>query len=190
MDFGAWPLWAGAALIFLARVADVSLGTLRISFISRGEKRLAPVIGFFEMLIWLFAISQLVQNLTNPAYYLAYAGGFATGVFAGLQLEERIALGRRMIRTVTEHDTTDLLAALRAAGFGVTSVRGAGGSGDVSVIFSVVKRADVEQYMSIVEAHHPEAFTSIEEVRSVHQGVIRASRSPFGGRAVFPIWRK
>ncbi|MDH3208377.1 MAG: DUF2179 domain-containing protein [Gemmatimonadota bacterium] len=192
IDFGTWPIWAGAALIFLARVADVTLGTLRISFISRGEKNLAPLIGFVEMLIWLLAISQLVQNLTNVAYYLAYAGGFATGVFAGLRIEERIALGRRMIRTITEEDTSNLLSALRAAGFGVTSVRGAGGSGDVSVIFSVVKRAEVRQYMEVVEAHHPEAFTSIEEVRSVHQGVFRASRNPiaFAGRAVFPLWRK
>jgi uncharacterized protein YebE (UPF0316 family) len=192
IDFGTWPVWAGAALIFFARVADVSLGTLRISFISRGEKNLAPLIGFVEMLIWLLAISQLVQNLTNVAYYLAYAGGFATGVFAGLRIEERLALGRRMIRTITEEDTGSLVAALRAAEFGVTSVRGAGGSGDVNVIFSVVKRSDVSQYMDIVEAHHPEAFTSIEEVRAVHQGVFRPSRSPFStaGRAVFPLWRK
>lgn len=192
IEFGAWPVWAGAALIFLARVADVSLGTLRISFISRGEKNLAPVIGFVEMLIWLFAIGQLVQNLTNVAYYLAYAGGFATGVFAGLRIEESLALGRRMIRTITEQDPGGLQSALRSSGFGVTTVRGAGGSGDVSVIFSVVKRADVRHYMELVEAHHPDAFTSIEEVRSVHQGVFRPSRNPlaFAKQAVFPLWRK
>ena len=179
-------------LIFLARVTDVTLGTLRIVFISRGEKNLAPVIGFVEMCIWLFAISQVVQNLNNVAYYLAYAGGFATGVFVGLRIESRIALGQRIIRTVTERDATELLSALRSAGFGVTSVRGAGGSGDVSVVFSVVKRAEVGQYMHVVDAHHPEAFVSVEEVRSVHQGVFRPSRSPFGlaGRAVFPFLRK
>jgi uncharacterized protein YebE (UPF0316 family) len=123
---------------------------------------------------------------------VAYAGGFATGVFVGLRLEERLALGRRMIRTITDQDTGDLLAAVRSAGFGVTSVRGAGGSGDVSVIFSVVKRSEVRQYMEVVEAHHPDAFTSIEEVRSVHQGVFRASRTPFAfaKQAVFPLWRK
>jgi len=192
IDFGAWPVWAGAALIFLARVGDVTLGTLRISFISRGEKTLAPLIAFVEMLIWLFAISQLFQNLTNLAYYFAYAGGFATGVFVGLRIEDRIALGQRMIRTITEQDTAELQAALRAAGFGVTSVRGTGGSGDVSLVFSVVKRSEVAQYMDIVDARHPEAFISVEEVRSVHQGVFRPKRSPFGAgaQAIFPLWRK
>jgi len=193
MDFGSWPVWAGALLIFLARVADVSLGTLRISFISRGEKNLAPLIGFVEMLIWLFAIGQIVQNLTNLAYYFAYAGGFATGIFVGLRIEERIALGQRMIRTITEEDTGALLSALRSAGFGVTSVQAAGGFGDVRVIFSIVKRAEVAQYMELIEAHHPDAFTSVEEVRFVRQGHFRAAPGgPSGlpGGTIFGLWRK
>lgn len=191
-DLGAWPIWAGALLIFLARVSDVTLGTLRIAFISRGEKNLAPLIGFVEMLIWLFAISQLVQNLTNLAYYLAYAGGFATGVFTGLRLEDRIALGSRMIRTITLEDASDLLVALRSAGFGVTSVRAAGASGDVNLVFSVVKRSEVPSYMALVEQLHPDAFSSIEEVRSVHKGFFRVSKPPmsFGGMRSLLLWKR
>ena len=186
MDFAEWPVWAGATLIFLARVCDVTLGTLRISFISRGEKNLAPLVAFIEMIIWLFAISQVVQNFTNVAYFLAYSGGFASGVFVGLQIEERLALGRRIVRTITESDATDLIAAVRSAGFGATSVRGAGGSGDVSVIFSVVDRADVQEYLEVVEAQQPGAFVSVEDVTAVRQGVFPARRPLF----VFPAWRK
>ncbi|HSH76069.1 MAG TPA: DUF2179 domain-containing protein [Longimicrobiales bacterium] len=191
-EFGGWPVWAGALLIFSARVTDVALGTLRIAFISRGEKRLAPVIGFFEMLIWVFAIGQLVQNLTNFAYYIAYAGGFATGVFTGLRIEDRIALGSRMIRTITQRDAAELTDALRAAGWGVTTVRAAGVSGDVNLFFSVIKRADVPQYMAVVRSHDPEAFSSIEDVRSVEKGVLRARRPPlgFGGRGSFLLWKR
>jgi uncharacterized protein YebE (UPF0316 family) len=174
IDFGEWPLWAGALLIFSARVADVSLGTLRIAFISKGEKSLAPLIGFVEMLIWLVAISQIMQNLNNAAYYLAYAGGFSTGIFCGLRLEERIALGSRFVRTVTGLDVHDLIDALRAAGFGVTAVGAEGHSGQVKILFSVVKRPDVPHYMAIVAKHHPEAFSTVEEVRSVERGVFRA----------------
>jgi uncharacterized protein YebE (UPF0316 family) len=192
VQFGEWPVWAGALLIFLSRVIDVTLGTLRIAFISRGEKALAPLIAFFEMMVWLFAIGQLVQNLDNLAYYVAYAGGFATGVFTGLRIEDRLALGSRMIRTITQHDASDLAGALRAAGWGVTSVRAAGASGDVHLIFSVIKRADVGQYMAIVEEHHPDAFTSIEEVRSIRKGVYRGRKPAlsFGGLGAFLLWKR
>ncbi|HUF76041.1 MAG TPA: DUF2179 domain-containing protein [Longimicrobiales bacterium] len=192
LEFGEWPVWAGALLIFFSRVTDVTLGTLRIAFISRGEKSLAPLIAFFEMMIWLFAIGALVQDLTNLAYYIAYAGGFATGVFTGLRIEDRLALGSRMIRTITQHDATELSEALRAAGWGVTSVRAAGHSGEVNLIFSVIKRADVGQYMAMVEQHHPDSFSSIEEVRSIRRGVYRGSKPPlgFGGRGSFLLWKR
>ena len=192
VEFGEWPVWAGAMLIFFSRVTDVTLGTLRIAFISRGEKSLAPIIAFFEMMIWLFAIGTLVQNLTNLAYYVAYAGGFATGVFTGLRIEDRLALGSRMIRTITQQDATELSEALRAAGWGVTSVRAAGHSGDVSLIFSVIKRADVGQYMAMVEKHHPDSFSSIEEVRSIRRGVYRGRKPAlgFGGLGSLLLWKR
>lgn len=192
LDFGEWPVWAGALLIFFSRVTDVTLGTLRISFISRGEKSLAPIIAFFEMLVWLFAISQLVQNVTNLAYYLAYAGGFATGVFSGLKLEDHIALGSRLIRTITQEDAGALAEALRSEGWGVTSVRAEGASGDVHLIFSVIKRADAPRYMEIVRSHHPDAFSSIEDVRAVEKGVLRTGRPAlsFGGVGSSLLWKR
>lgn len=192
IDFNAWPIWAGALLIFTSRVVDVSLGTLRIAFISRGEKNLAPLIGFVEMLVWLLAIGQLVQNLSNLAYYLAYAAGFAAGVFTGLRIEDRIALGSRMIRTITLADASDLLLALRSAGWGVTSVRAAGATGDVNLIFSVVKRSEVPSYMAVVERLHPDAFSSIEEVRTVHQGFFRVAKPAmsFGGLRSLLLWKR
>lgn len=192
LDFGAWPIWAGALAIFIARVADVSLGTLRIAFISRGETTLAPLIAFVEMSIWLFAISQIMLNLNNPAYYAAYAGGFATGVFTGLRIESRLALGSRMIRTISQEDLSPLLEALRVAGFGVTSVQAAGASGGVNLVFSVMKRSEVPQYMALVTAHHPDAFSSIEEVRSVEKGVFRVRKPAlsFGGLRSFLLWKR
>lgn len=182
LDFSDWPIWAGALLIFAARVADVTLGTLRISFISKGEKSIAPLIGFFEMLIWLFAISQLVQNLDNLIYYLAYAGGFATGIFCGLQIEDRIALGSSVIRTIVRDDAQELADVLRSSGFGVTMVRGEGGGGEVHLIFSVVKRSDVPQYLDLVSERRPGAFSTIEGVRSVREGVFRKTTSEQPGR--------
>jgi uncharacterized protein YebE (UPF0316 family) len=87
-------------LIFLARVLDVSLGTVRIIFISKGYKFLSLFIGFFEVLIWLTAINQIWSNLSNVWLYLAYAGGFATGNWIGIWLDEKISLGHAMVRII------------------------------------------------------------------------------------------
>jgi uncharacterized protein YebE (UPF0316 family) len=151
---------------------------MRIAFISRGEKYIAPAFAFFEMLIWLFAISQIVMNLSNLAYYFAYALGFSTGVFTGMNLEEKLAIGSRVVRVITRKDAGELVEALRAGGFGVTSVEAEGTSGNVHLIFSVVKRTDLPQYVDLVKQFNPHAFYSIEDIRFVSQGIFRARRMP------------
>ncbi len=166
-------------LIFLARISDVTLGTLRIVFISRGEKYIAPTLAFFEMLIWLFAIRQIMQNINNLAYYFSYAAGFASGVFIGLVVEEKLALGLRLIRTITRKDASELVSELRKSGFGVTSVEAEGNAGNVNVIYSIIKRSDVVHYASLVKRYNPKAFYSIEDIRFVSEGIFPARKSFF-----------
>jgi uncharacterized protein YebE (UPF0316 family) len=96
-------------LIFCARICDVSLGTIRVIFISKGIKYLAPAIGFFEVIIWLLAIGQVMNNLTNIASYIAYGGGFAAGTFIGMLIEEKISLGLTSIRIITSGDPAQLV---------------------------------------------------------------------------------
>jgi uncharacterized protein YebE (UPF0316 family) len=151
---------------------------MRIVFISRGERYIAPAFAFVEMLIWLFAISQIVMNLTNLAYYFAFAAGFASGVFAGILLEEKLAIGSRVIRVVTRKDASELIAKLRGAGFGVTNIPAEGNSGNVNVVFSVVKRPDIPQYVGLVKRSNPNAFYSIEDVRFVTRGIFRKRGLP------------
>jgi uncharacterized protein YebE (UPF0316 family) len=101
-DWYAWVILP--ALIFVARVCDVTLGTLRIIFLSRGRRKLAPLLGFFEVLIWIVVIGQLVQHLHSVTAYLCYAGGFAAGNFVGMWLEERLALGTFLLRVIIPED--------------------------------------------------------------------------------------
>ena len=96
-------------LIFLARICDVTLDTARIIYVSRGMKYLAPLIGFFEVLIWLLSITQIMNNLTNVVYYIAYAGGFAMGNFIGIYIEERMAIGTVVISIITQKNASDLV---------------------------------------------------------------------------------
>ncbi|HON59555.1 MAG TPA: DUF2179 domain-containing protein [Smithella sp.] len=164
--FGILPF-----LIFSARICDVTLDTLRIIFVSRGMKRLAPLIGFFEVLIWLIAITQIFHNLTSPIYYVAYAGGFAMGNLVGIWIEEKMAIGTVVIRIITQKDAAALLKNLKEKGYGVTHVDARGAMGPVKIIFTIVKRKEIENILKIIRSTNPAAFFTIEDVRSVRQGV-------------------
>jgi len=158
-------------LIFLARVLDVSLGTVRVIFISRGFKYLSPLIGFFEILIWLLAIGQIMKNLSNPACYIAYAGGFAMGNFVGIYIAEKLSLGVVLIRVVTKKNASQLVEFLKSANYGVTSVDGHGAAGPVKVVFTVVPRREVHSVVDLVKKFNPNAFYSVEEVGFVDKGI-------------------
>lgn len=152
-------------LIFFARVLDVSIGTLRITFVSRGLKLLAASLGFFEALVWILAIAQAMQHLDHWSSYFAYALGFGTGNFLGLLLEERLAVGNLVIRLITLEEAPGLANALWRAGYGVTSVDAQGESGPVKIIFTVLKRHSLEDVISLIRKFEPNAFYTIEDVR-------------------------
>lgn len=172
LDSDTLTIWVYLPLIiFVARAADMSLSTLRIVFIGQGRTVVAPLIGFFEALIWLLVVNQALAHVSNPLCAAAYAGGFAAGNFVGLKVEERLAFGRRILRIILpgqkseEATAPDLVKELRAAGFGVTVVHGEGRDGAVRLLFTIVQRADVERAITIVEGLHPKAFISVGDVR-------------------------
>jgi uncharacterized protein YebE (UPF0316 family) len=158
-------------LIFLARIADVSIGTVRLIFVSRGFKYLAPLVGFFEVLIWLLAIGQIMKNLSNPVCYIAYAGGFAMGNYVGMYIIEKLSLGLALIRVITKRDAGPLVECLRSENYGVTSIDGHGTSGEVRVVFTIVPHREVQSVVDLIKKFNPQAFYSIEEVRHVEKGV-------------------
>jgi uncharacterized protein YebE (UPF0316 family) len=164
-------------LIFLARICDVTLGTIRVIFISKGVKYLAPIIGFFEVIIWLLAIGQVMNNLTNFASYAAYGAGFAAGTYIGMVIEEKISIGLVIVRIITPDDPTPLIQCLRQRNYGVTNVDGAGAAGPVNVIFTIVRRQDLTHIIGIINRFNPKAFYSVEEVKSVAEGVIPGQNS-------------
>jgi uncharacterized protein YebE (UPF0316 family) len=167
-------------LIFIARVIDVTFGTMRIIFISKGEKILAPIFGFFEIMVWLFAIGQVMQNFTNLTYYFAYAGGFATGNFVGMYIEEKLAMGTLVIRIITKKDASNLIDALKSKNYGITILDAKGATGDVKIIFTVIKRRNVDDVVDLIKQFNPKAFFSIEEVRVAREGIFPISNNQFG----------
>lgn len=170
--------------IFLARLSDVTLGTLRIVFVSRGKKKLAPLLGFVEVLIWLAAIGQVMQNLNNFVCYIAWAGGFAMGNLAGIILEERIALGLLVVRIITAGNPGELSRQLHDQGFGVTRVDAHGINGRVDLIFTIIRRKDFIILEQTIRKMDPQAFYSVEDVRAASD-LVYSPTQPKGTGSLF-----
>jgi uncharacterized protein YebE (UPF0316 family) len=185
-EFFSWVVLP--ILIFFARVADVTLGTLRIIFVSRGKRKIAPLLGFFEVLIWIVAIGQLVQNLGSVTSYLGYAAGFAVGNYVGMWIEDRLAIGTLIVRAIVPSGGEEVMRRLHDAGFGVTGVDGQGVAGPVKLVYAVVKRKHIREVMDIIHNVHPKAFITVEDARSSLDGVFPSRKNlnkrVYSGRSV------
>lgn len=176
-DFLLLPL-----LIFVMRICDVSLDTMRIIFMTKGYRNIAPIIGFFEILIWIVAITRIMQNLNNWVTYVAYAAGFATGNYVGMLLDEKLAIGHEMIRVITKIEKGDLANTLRNAGFGVTSVKATGMQGEVGIHYIIVNRKNVKKAIGIIQNEAPTAFFTIENIHFVNRPLDKNFISDAGSR--------
>lgn len=166
-----WWTWVILPLlIFGSRILDQSIGTLRLIFVSKGFRNIGPILGFFEVIIWLLAVTQVLQHLYNPMSYIAYGGGFAMGNYVGMLIEEKISIGNVLVRIIPKKDTTALIADLREAGFGVTAADAEGAYGKVKIVFTIIKRKSISQVIAIINKHNPNAFYTIEEIKTVKEG--------------------
>lgn len=170
--------------IFIARIWDVSLGTVRIIFVSRGMKFKAAALGFIEVLIWITVVAQLIQHLGNWINLIAYAGGFSVGTYLGIILENKLKVGTIIVRIITHENSAGLAINLRKAGFRITSIQAEGQEGPVEIIFSVLKRKRWSEIVHIIESFNKDAFYSVEDVKYSSAGsdtetVLSIGRSAF-----------
>jgi uncharacterized protein YebE (UPF0316 family) len=174
---GPW----GPLAIFLLRIVDVSMSTMRILLAVRGHKVLVPIFGFVEVTVWIFAAGHAIRHLDSLPHIIGYAGGFTMGTVVGLWIEEKLALGIATMRIVTDHVGAGLADRLRAMGCGATEFAASGAKGPVEVVFTVVRRRQVREAITVVEAWDPDAFITIEEPREVRRGWMHSTprlRSP------------
>ncbi len=167
----------GPAIIFVLRVIDVSLATLRILYAVRGQKALAAGLGFVEVLVWVLAVAAVVTNLmASPWLALAYAAGFAAGTYVGMTLEEKLAFGLMEVRVFTRYYGQEMAAALRELGYGITEYEGWGRDGRIDVLTSVVRRRMLKEMLEEVDRVDPNAFVAVDEPRMVHRGWLFTAR--------------
>jgi uncharacterized protein YebE (UPF0316 family) len=174
--------------IFLAEMCVVTLCTLRTIFITRGMKYLAPLLGFFEVLTWLLAIGEVMKNLTDFRCSLAFACGFTTGTFLGMLIEQALALGSVVVRTITHKDASALVQELRDAHYGVTCLPGHGATGAVQLIFTVVPRRELSAVVAILKRFDPDVFYSVDSLQSTASGVAPAPRRRIPSLVPLSIW--
>ncbi|MEI6577153.1 MAG: DUF2179 domain-containing protein [Bacteroidota bacterium] len=162
-------------LIFFARITDQSIGTLRLIFLSKGFRTLAPMLGFFEVIIWLLAVSQIMKHLDNFMCYIAYGSGFAMGNYLGMMLDQKLSIGNVLIRSILRKENLELIEYLNDNNFGLTVVDGEGARGKVKVLFSIVKRKDAPTFVKILREYEPNAFYTVEDVKTTNEGVFRGN---------------
>ena len=173
------------ALVFAAELTVVTLSTVRIICLGRGQKVIASAIGFFEVSIWLFAIGQVMRNLSDVTCSAAFAGGFTLGNFLGVLIEGKLAMGNAVVRIITPKDAGELVTALRAAGYGVTAVDARGATGPVQIVLTVVPRRDLGRVVALAKGFDPKVFYSVDELKEAVEGVApRRLRGLFAGLPV------
>lgn len=160
----------GALLIFCLRLMDVSMGTVRILMAVRGRRLFAGLIGFFEVIIFLVAISQVVTNIGNWWNVVGYAGGFATGTILGMTIENKLAIGLAEVNIISMGMGTEVAEALRDEGYGATEFLGAGQTNIVDMVRAVVRRREVPAVMALASEVDDNAFITVNEMKTAYRG--------------------
>ena len=168
--------------IFFARIIDVSIGTIRIILVGKGIRGIATIAGFIEVFIWIIAIGQIMQNLDNFLNYFAYASGFAAGTYIGIFLENKISIGKVVVRIITRKDASELISHLSDDDYHLTSFDADGRFGPVKIIFLVLRRKEVSELINVINKYNPKAFYTIEDVRFVNDLEYIPKAEPFFNR--------
>jgi uncharacterized protein YebE (UPF0316 family) len=171
----------GALLIFCLRIVDVSCDTMRVIFAIRGKRGIAAMLGFVQALVWIFAVANAVKHLDSILHVIGYAGGYATGTYVGVSLEQAIAYGVATVRIVTRRAGAEIAGALRQRGYGVTEYPGLGRDGSVEIVHSVVQRSHLSDVLAVINAADEDAFVTVEEPKVLSGGILATREWPVGG---------
>jgi uncharacterized protein YebE (UPF0316 family) len=161
-------------LIFFARICDQTMGTLRLIFVSKGFKRIVPFFAFFESMIWLLAISQILSHLENFVTFLAYGSGYAMGNYVGMLVEERLSIGSVIIRIFSKEHIPEFVEVLQTHNYGYTIINAEGSTGELKIIFSIISRKYLPHLITQINAIDNNTFYTIEEVKTVEKGIFKA----------------
>lgn len=163
-------------IIFFAKIIEVSISTIRVVFIGKGERVKGAILGFVEIMIWLVVVSSVLNNITeDPIKMLIYAAAFSLGNYLGVTIESKIAVGLASIQVVVNEKSGDILAdILREQGYGVTIIEGKGKNESIkNLLFIQLKRKKIPEAVKLVKQHNPEAYITVNDIKSMMGGYIK-----------------
>lgn len=163
----------GGFVIFLLRLVDMCLDTLRMLFVVRGQRVIVWILGVITSIIYIVAISNVLSGANHPFTILCYGVGYATGNVLGMRIEERLAIGYRQVNVVSQTKGKEIAAALRDRGYGVTELVGQGMNGTVDVISTSVKRKQSKDVRKIIHSIDENAFITEDDFNPVSAGTWR-----------------
>ena len=163
-------------IVFLAKTIEVSIATIRLVYVNKGERVKGAILGFFEVLIWILVVSSVLHNITDdPFKIFAYAAGFSLGNYLGVSIESKIAVGLASIQIVVNEEDGDILASiLRDNEFGVTIINGKGkNDSKKDLLFIQLKRRRIPTAIKLIKDTDPKAYISVNDVKSIVGGFIK-----------------
>lgn len=157
-------------LIAFSRICDVTLMSIRTILLTKGMSKIAACLGFFEVLIYIKVLGNVVSSLDNKYYLICYCLGFASGVFIGSRIESALAFGDAQMRIITSKDNEFIVDDLRAMGFGVTTFSGQGRDDERLMLFTNLKRKNIKKVYEYLKQKDVNAVVSTNDVSSVQNG--------------------
>jgi len=165
-----------ALALFILRIVNSAIGTFRVIAITQQRRLLASALAAIEALVFALVFANVISNLSNMFNLAAYCLGFAAGNWLGMWLETRFITTYSTVNIIAQNQGTEIAAALRQRGHGVTETRGTGRDGEVTMLRSVVLHRDVPELVKCINDVNPHAFVAVEEARAIHHGWVRAAR--------------
>lgn len=175
MDWFNWVVMP--LIIFCARIIDMTLGTMRIIAVNRGLKKIAPLIGFFEVMTWIVVVRQVIVEMNNPLWFIAYGLGFAAGNYVGIFMSEKMSMTNVLVRIMTQSDSKKLIKNLEKEGYKVTVIKTQYKNHEGSMMFTNVHSSELDETIKIIKKHNPNAVYSVEDVRRVSNELFRTPLS-------------
>lgn len=165
----------GAFAIMLMRMVDVTLGTFRTLMVVQSKKYTSGIIGFFEVLIWIFAMRYIVQHMDETINLIFYALGFGIGNVLGITLDQKFAIGFVQLNIISKKHIDEIAAELRASRFAATIIPAEGDSGSSSILLTIIKRKEQKVIMKLIESIDKDAFITVQHSRP-YRGFIHGVR--------------